>query len=118
MKILYLLDENLDPDLISAVASRDERIDILRVGDEGAPPLGTRDPQILRYLMISQRLLVTGNRRSMPHHLHDHFVEGGEHWGVFWIRRGSSIGHIAEELHLRWEASEAEEWHNVTDWIP
>lgn len=49
MKIRFLLDENLPPKLKSAVLNLDPEIDILRVGDSNAPPLGTLDPEILIY---------------------------------------------------------------------
>jgi len=38
--------------------------------------------------------------------------------GLFWIRPATSIGRLAEELHLIWETSEAEEWIDGLDWIP
>ena len=47
MKVRFLLDENLSPRLITALHRLDPAIDILRVGDEGTPPLGTDDPTIL-----------------------------------------------------------------------
>lgn len=61
-------------------------IDILRVGDSDAPSLGTLDPDILRYLELSQRLLVTDNRKSIPGHLEEHWAAGGHIWGLLWLR--------------------------------
>ena len=57
MKIKFLLDENLSPRLKIAVLRLNPDIDILRVGDENTPKLGTLDPDVLIYLGISQRLL-------------------------------------------------------------
>jgi len=62
VKLRYLLDENLSPRLKLAVARRYPLIDVLRVGDDGAPPLGAPDPDILQYLGVTQRALVTDNR--------------------------------------------------------
>ncbi|BAZ86846.1 MULTISPECIES: DUF5615 family PIN-like protein [Dolichospermum] len=59
MKIRFLLDENLSPKLKFAVLRLNPAIDIVRVGDPDAPPLGTLDPELLRYLEVSERLLVT-----------------------------------------------------------
>lgn len=50
MKVRFLLDENLPPKLKSAVLHLQPEIDILRVGDANAPPLGTLDPEIISYL--------------------------------------------------------------------
>ena len=59
MKIRFLLDENLPHKLKLAIWRLNPEIDIVRVGDPDAPLLGTSDPELLRYLEISQRLLVT-----------------------------------------------------------
>ncbi len=119
MKLRFLLDENLSPRLKAALLRLDREIDVLRVGDEGAPPLQTLDPDILRYLVSAQRMLVTDNRSSIPGHLLDHYQTGGApHWGIVWVRPDTTIGQLAAELHLVWSASSAEEWLDRTEWIP
>jgi hypothetical protein len=50
VRVRFLLDENLSPRLKPAIERYSRDIDILRVGDDHAPPLGTLDPEILRYL--------------------------------------------------------------------
>lgn len=84
MKIRFLLDENLSPKLKFAVLRLNPAIDIVRVGDPDSPPLGTLDPELLRYLEVSERLLVTDNRKSMPGHLESH-------WAVMWTHLGSYV---------------------------
>ena len=118
MKVRFLLDENLSTRLKVAVLRLNPAIDILRVGDPNAPQLGTLDPDILRYLELSQRLLVTDNRTSMPEHLEVHWINDGQIWGLLWVRPKTSIGELAEELFVIWETTEAEEWIDKLDWIP
>ncbi|MEP0885696.1 DUF5615 family PIN-like protein [Trichocoleus sp. ST-U3] len=118
MKVRFLLDENLSSRLKVAVLRLNPVIDILRVGDPNAPQLGTLDPDILRYLELSQRLLVTDNRTSMPDHLEAHWADGGCIWGLLWVRPKTSIGQLAEEIFVIWETTEAEEWRDYVDWIP
>ncbi|UZO74549.1 MULTISPECIES: DUF5615 family PIN-like protein [Microcystis] len=72
MKIKFLLDENLSPRLKIAVLRLNPEIDILRVREPNTPPLETLDPDVLQYLGLSQRLLVTDNRTSMPEHLEEY----------------------------------------------
>lgn len=50
MKLRYLLDENVPPRVAIGLARINPHIDVLRVGDAGAPPLETKDPEILTYL--------------------------------------------------------------------
>lgn len=66
MSVRFLLDENISPRVRVAIQRHYPHIDILRVGDEGTPRLETLDPEILQHLELSQRILVTKNRASMP----------------------------------------------------
>ncbi|WP_287738037.1 DUF5615 family PIN-like protein [Microcystis sp. M179S2] len=59
MRIRFLLDENLSPDLKISLLRLNPNLDILRVGEPDAPPLVTLDRQILDYVASFQRLLVT-----------------------------------------------------------
>jgi hypothetical protein len=118
MKPRFLLDENLPPHLKTALLHHDESIDVLRVGDSGAPPLATPDPLILRYVDTAQRCLVTDNRHSMPGHLESHWAADGHIWGLVWIRPKASIGQIARALYVIWSLSEVEDWLDRLDWIP
>lgn len=118
MKIRFLLDENLPLRIKLAVERLNLAIDILRVGDPGTPTLSTPDPEVLRYLELSQRMLITDNRKSMPGHLEAHWANGGHIWGLFWIRTLTPIGQLAQELMLVWETIKAEEWIDILDWIP
>lgn len=117
MKIRFLLDENLTPKLKAALLRLDPTIDVVRVGDDQAPPLGTLDPDLLRYLETAQRLLVTDNRHTMPGHIIDHFAAGGHHWGVYLVLQTASIGQIVDGLYLLWAVSEAEEWKDRMEWL-
>ncbi|GAC1460980.1 MAG: hypothetical protein NVS2B14_08460 [Chamaesiphon sp.] len=118
MKIRFLLDENLPPRLKLAVLRLNPTIDILCVGEPNAPHFGSLDPDVLRYVESSQRLLVTDNRRSMPEHLEVHWAECGHILGLFWVRPKTPLGQLAQHLFLVWETTEAEEWIDRLDWIP
>ncbi|MBW4532941.1 MAG: DUF5615 family PIN-like protein [Pleurocapsa minor HA4230-MV1] len=118
MKVRFLLDENLAPRFKLAILRLNPQIDILRVGDAGAPTSGTLDPDILIYLQRSQRILLTDNRKSMPEHLEAHWDNGSFIWGLFWLKPQATIRELAEDVVLIWETTEAEEWKNQLIWIP
>lgn len=117
MKLRLLVDENLSQRLKFALQRRYPEIDVLRVGDEGAPAFGTLDPDVLRYLEANQRVLLTDDRESMPNHLAEHAAQGGHHWGIFEVRQATAIGPLVELLFLYWEATEAEEWIDRVEWL-
>ena len=54
----------------------------------------------------------------MPDHLQDHWAKGGVCWGIFTLKPDTTYDHLAEDLELIWGATEAEEWLNVTFWVP
>lgn len=118
MKIRYLLDENIPPRIVLGLKRLSPQIDVLRVGDLGAPVLETKDPEILHYCELNQRLLVTKDRASMPGHLEQHWADNRHLWGILWVRPQAPTGLLIQELHFVWEASEAEEWLDTIDWIP
>lgn len=96
MKIKFLIDENFPPKLKEAVKRLNANIDIIRVGNENAPISGTLDPDILSYLQLSQRILITDNRNSMPEHLQEYWQKGGSIWGLLWVRPRQKLRNIAE----------------------
>ncbi len=120
MKPRFLIDENLSLNIAPAVRRHNPSIDILHVGDPGAPPLKTRDPDILEFCERERRILVSKNRKSMPGHLTDHAQAGGHFWGILSVKKGREldIGGIIESLILVWEIQEAEEYRDTQDWIP
>jgi hypothetical protein len=118
MKIRFLLDENISPRIRLAVLRYNNTIDILRVGDETAPPLGTSDPDILVFLEENKRILVTDNRATMPDHAYHHLSSGSHHWGILEVRPKTLFRELADTLCLLWDASDADEWIDQIQWIP
>ena len=114
----YLLDEHIPRAVQRQLLRRDFRIEVLAVGDPGAPPAGTSDPDILVWIEENGYILVTENRRTLPGYLKAHFEAGRHVPGVFWLRPGVSIGEVIEELYLIWEVSMAEEFQDQALYLP
>lgn len=117
-RIRFLFDEDTDPDLIDALLRREPTADALRVGEAGAPPLGTLDPDVLSAAEAQGRLLVSNDKRTMPGHLADHFANGHHTHGVALLRQGFPLSAYVEELLMLWSVSEAEEWIDATIYLP
>ncbi|MFQ5668393.1 MAG: DUF5615 family PIN-like protein [Candidatus Binatia bacterium] len=112
MKPRFLLDEHINRAIQRQLRRRNPGIEVLAVGDSGAPAAGMSDPDILRWLEQTGYILVTENRATMPVHVSEHFAVGRHIPGLFWIRPGVGIGDIIEELHLIWSASMANEYQD------
>jgi hypothetical protein len=124
MPLSLLIDEDLrDGALWDAIqrhntASPDEAIDVLRVGDEGAPGLGTPDPDLLRQAIQSRRIIVTRDVNTLIE-AHINLVEGG-HWtpGVLILRKNLGIDEVVEYLALVCHATDEYEWECNCKFIP
>lgn len=116
--IVYLLDENVGPRLYHGLQQHWPEIPVHCVGHEGAPALGTADPDILRWCEAASVSLVTNNRASMPTHLRDHLLAGRHVPGIVIFRRQMALGDAIEELALIWGASSADEYRERLVYLP
>jgi len=116
--VAYLLDENVDLRLRRALKSLAGDLVVWCVGDPGAPALGMDDPTILRWCEDHAYILVTNNRASMPVHLGQHLASGRHVPGIFVLHASMSLGEIADELALIYEASELEDYADQLSYLP
>ena len=114
----FLFDEHVWPVLAQALWQHEPAIDIVFVGDPGAPARGTLDPDLLIAADAMGRILVTQDKNSMPGHLTDHFVGGRHTHGVILLRRGFSLNAYLQDLLLIWHTTDADEWIDRTEYIP
>lgn len=114
----FLLDEHINRAIQRQLRRLDARIQVLAVGDAGAPPSGTPDPDLLIWIEENGYILVTENRRTLPSHLADHYAAGRHVPGIFWLRPSAGLGVIIEELYLIWMASTADEYQDRTLYLP
>lgn len=117
-EIRYLLDENVNPVLRSALLSRAPNLTVWQVGMLGAPKLGTLDAEILVWCEENEFVLVTNNRKSMPVHLEEHLALGRQTNGIFTLSENMSASQTVDELLLIASASELEEYRDLILYLP
>ncbi len=93
-------------------------LDVIRVGDESAPALGTKDPEILVWAEQHNCILVSNDRATLAGHLSDHFATGRHMPGIFTLRRGATLESVIDFLVAAAYASETREWSNRIEFIP
>ncbi len=118
MKPRFLIDENINRAIQRQLRRQVPELEILAVGDPGAPPAGMADDGILHWIEENQYILVTENRSTMPKHLSNHFSSSRHIPGVLWVRPGVGVGRIIEEFYLIWLSSSAEEYRDSAFYIP
>lgn len=118
MVMRYLLDEHIDPACRTQFVRAEPDLEVWIIGDPGAPPRGTLDPDILVWCEDNDFVLVTNNRRSMPRHLHDHLALGRHVPGILVINPAMTMGQLIDELALIAGASESDEYRDLMLYLP
>jgi hypothetical protein len=114
----YLVDENLGPAIANHLRRLQPKVTVLKIGDEGAPLIGTLDPDILLWLEEKGFTLVTRNRKSMPQHLQAH-IDAGHHLpGIFTLRPQCSLREVVDDLLLIWKIAAPDEYQDQIVYIP
>jgi len=118
MTLKYLLDENVDKVYKRQFIQRNPTLIMWVVGDPGAPPRGTLDPEILCWCEEHDFLLVTNNRTSMPGYLAEHVAQDRHVPGIFILNDKLTIGQTIDELILIAQASFNDEYQNQIVHLP
>jgi Domain of unknown function (DUF5615) len=105
MTSAFLLDENLPAWWRGAINNDRPHLSVWRVGDPGAPPIQSPDPDILRWCEANNFILLTNNRGTMPGHLADHLAAGRHVPGIVVVSLGVDVHFLAELLDLIASAS-------------
>lgn len=115
MKVRFQADADFNEDIVSGVVRREPSIDF-QTADE-ANLWGLPDAEVLALAAQEERILVTHDRRTMPHHFAE-FLATQNSPGLLIIAQNVSVGTAIEELLLVWAASESEEWTNLIVDLP
>ncbi len=79
---------------------------------------GVPDSEVLRIAAEQERILVSHDFRTMPHHFGQFLQASGSSPGVLLVKQHSPIAQVIEELVLIWSATETSEWKNRILRIP
>jgi hypothetical protein len=115
MKVRFQADADLNEDIVTGIARREPGVDFQTAGE--ANLRGLPDEQVLALAAQEKRILVTHDRRTMPHHFAE-VVASQQSPGVLIVSQKVSVSVAIEELLLVWTASEAEEWINLIVDLP
>jgi predicted nuclease of predicted toxin-antitoxin system len=106
VKIKFLADADLNYSVVAALKRREPGVDFMTA--HAAKLEGLPDSEVLDVAARLGRVLVTHDRRTMPHHFGE-FIQGRTSPGVFLTSQHLPPAQAAEELLLIWSATEAEE---------
>jgi hypothetical protein len=122
MALRYLLDENERGILWSAIlrhnTSSAKPLHAERVGDPLDLPLGSGDPEILRWAEREGYVVVTRDQDTMPGFLWDHLANGGHLPGMFAIRPGARLRDVLDWLVVAADTGDDDQWLDQLVYIP
>jgi hypothetical protein len=100
-----LCDESTHGNLAKALHRRTRlgeqpAVDVLRVGEPGAPPFGIQDPELLIWCEENDRILVSDDRNTLPVHLHNHLAVGRHSPGILLIKSKTTLPKVIESVVL------------------
>jgi len=73
---------------------------------------------VLAFATSQNRILVTSDLRTMPHHFGDFLEANGHCAGVLIVKQRAPLADVIDALVLIWSASDAGEWENRIVEIP
>lgn len=119
----FLLDEDTPGPLADAIDRHNALslglpIDAVRVGQFGAPPSGTTDPDNLIWAEAEDRLLVSRDYNTLRQHLADHLAAGRHSPGVLLTRPGRTIPELLNSLELIAHAGHTDDFRDQVRYIP
>ena len=121
MPLAFVIDENLRGPLWRAIQRHNAKGDLLlnceRVGNPNDLPLGTSDPELIRWAQSAGRIIVTSDASTMPGHLADHLAAGSHSPGIFILLPHATFFDVLEFLTLAAYASEATEWADRIEYL-
>lgn len=115
MKVRFQADADLNQIIVKATLRREPTIDFQTA--QAAKLSGLEDEEVLTIAARGDRLLVTHDRKTIPHHFAK-FIMSQDSPGVLIVPQKLPVANVVEDLILIWSASEAEEWRNRIRSLP
>lgn len=115
MEVKFQADESLNHEVVTILWRRVPGLDIRTAHEAGLR--GLSDREVLRAAALEGRILITADKATMPAHFAS-FISAAESPGVLVVPRRLTAKAAAEDIHLIWAATEAEEWTNRIAYLP
>jgi len=115
LKIRFQADADIDPDIRKGLLRREPSIDFQPAA--GVIADGSPDPEVLAIAADDDRVLVSGDLRTMSVHFRN-FIAKRESPGVLLIPSSRSIGAAIEGLLFVWLNWMPEDLRDRVSWLP
>ena len=115
MKLTFQADADFNQIIVRAILRREPIINFQTAQE--AKLSGLKDKDVLAQAAQEGRILVTHDRKTIPHHFAE-FIMSQKSPGVIIVPQKLSVASVVEDIILIWSVSEAEEWRNRIHTLP
>jgi predicted nuclease of predicted toxin-antitoxin system len=115
-RLRFLADHGLNEHIVYGVLRREPAIEFLRARDVALHE--SSDTEVLAYAATHQLIVISHDVNTMPAAAYARIEAGSPVAGVLMIKQSEPVGRVIDDLILLWSASEAEEWQNITTFLP
>jgi hypothetical protein len=92
-------------------------VDAIRVGDRADLPLGTGDPEMLRWAEKHGYIIVSRDVSTLRTHFGNHLAAGGHCPGLFLMRATTDFQAVVELLGVAAETDDPSTWQDLMEFI-
>ncbi len=115
----FLTDENFNLDVIRGLLRARPQADAVTI--QTTEVLHSPDPLVLEYAKAHDRILLSHDFKTMPHHFAAFLMSlsPGEHFpGIILLPQDTPVGAAIQWLIEIWEASRHDEWQDLCIYLP
>lgn len=116
MSIRFQADADLNFDIVKGVRLQEPAIDFASATEAGLRSLS--DPEILERVAVSNRILVTHDRRTMLNHFRNRLAVGKSTPGLLVVSQDAPIGSVVESIVVLWSVSDPAELRDQAYHLP
>ncbi|MCI0392176.1 MAG: DUF5615 family PIN-like protein [Acidobacteria bacterium] len=112
----FLTDQNFDQDISRGLIARAPNLDIITAFIAGVS--GYEDPDLLRWTAEHDRILITHDKKTIPHYVKELVSDGLTLPGVILVIKSISIGGLIDDLEVTILCGRAEDFRNDVFYLP
>jgi len=107
----FAADENFDGRILQGLRARLPDLDIVRVQDTALAQ--SPDPELLAWLAVEERILLTHDAKTMPGFIYERVRQGLSMPGVIEVQHSTPIGQAIDELEVMIGAGRPSDFENL-----
>jgi hypothetical protein len=112
----FLSDENFDQDITRGLLARIPHLNLITALDAGLG--GYEDPALLLWAAANERILLSHDKKTIPHYVKQLVAGGLSLPGVILVIKSVSLGQLIDDLELTIACGRPEDFRDDVFYLP